>query len=150
MGPLLRPALPQSYLGYVVRCYGKEIDLVSQPLGSLHCGDVGVDQQSLDVFFLQGLNRLEGQKWPISLARKNQTINGLRPPACLFFSPSLCSQSLITNSFSSAPHLSTRSPNLLVHSLPTTNVHASALSRLPIPEGHTRRGTGTDTLYLRA
>lgn len=52
------PALPPSYLGDVVRCYGKEIDLVGQPLGGLHRGNVGVDQQRLDVFLLQGLDCL--------------------------------------------------------------------------------------------
>lgn len=60
MGPLLSPAISQSYLGYVVRCYGKKIDLVRQPLGGLHCGDVGVDQQGLYVFLLQGLDCLGG------------------------------------------------------------------------------------------
>ena len=30
--PLCSPASPESYLGYVVRCYGEEIDLVRQPL----------------------------------------------------------------------------------------------------------------------
>lgn len=53
------PTLSLSYLGDIVRCYGKEIDLVSQPLGGLHRGNIGVDQQRLDVFLLQGLDRLE-------------------------------------------------------------------------------------------
>lgn len=54
----VQPYPSDTYLGYVVRRYGKKIDLVSQPLGGLHCGNVGVNQQCLDVFLLQGLDRL--------------------------------------------------------------------------------------------
>lgn len=77
-GPLLMPVSPQSYLGYVVRCYGKEIDLVRQPLGGLHCGNVGVDQQCLDVFLLQGLDCLGGQKWHVRLDNRSKILNSLR------------------------------------------------------------------------
>lgn len=52
------PSPSPSYLGHVVRCDGEEVHLVSQPLGGLDCGDIGVDEQSLNVFFLQGLDGL--------------------------------------------------------------------------------------------
>ena len=86
VGPLLSLASPESYLGYVVRCYWEEIDLVSQPLGGLHGGNVGVDQQRLDVFLLQGLDRLGGQKGHIGLECRSK-IFSLRPVFLFLFSP---------------------------------------------------------------
>lgn len=47
------------YLGDILRCDGQEVDLVSQALGSLHSGNVGVDQHSLDILFFESLDSLE-------------------------------------------------------------------------------------------
>lgn len=49
------------YLSDILRGDGQEVDFVSQAFGRLDSGDVGVDQHSLDVLFLQSLNSLEKQ-----------------------------------------------------------------------------------------
>lgn len=50
------------YLGDIIRCDGQEVDFVSQALGGLDSGNVGVDQHSLDVLFLESLNSLESKR----------------------------------------------------------------------------------------
>lgn len=49
------------YLSDVIRSYGQEVDLVSQALGGLDCGNVGVDQNRLDVLLLESLNSLRSK-----------------------------------------------------------------------------------------
>lgn len=61
------------YLGDVLRRDGQEVDLVSQALGSLHSGNVGVDQHSLDILFLESLNSLEIKTKMASAGRMGAT-----------------------------------------------------------------------------
>lgn len=61
------------YLGDVLRCDGQEVDLVSQALGCLHSGNVGVDQHSLDILFLESLNSLETKTNMASAGRMGAT-----------------------------------------------------------------------------
>lgn len=72
--PLGFPSSAPPHLGYIVRCYGEEVHLVGQPLRGLHCGNVGVDEQCLDVLLLQGLDRLSGQGRPISLDCRSKAV----------------------------------------------------------------------------
>ena len=46
------------YLGDILRCNWQEVDFIRKPFGGLDSGNVGVDQHSLDVLFLQSLNSL--------------------------------------------------------------------------------------------
>lgn len=50
------------YLGDILCCDGQKVDFVSQPLGGLHSGDVGVDQHRLDVLLFESFNSLKMQK----------------------------------------------------------------------------------------
>lgn len=50
------------YLCDVVCGDGKEVHFVSKAFGGLHCGDVRVDENSLDVLFFQSFNRLKEMK----------------------------------------------------------------------------------------
>lgn len=72
--PFLSPASAPSYLGYIMRCYGEEVHLVGQPLGGLHRGNVGVDEQCLDVLLLQGLDRLGGQGRPVGVNCRSKAV----------------------------------------------------------------------------
>lgn len=47
------------YLSDILRCDGQEVDFVSQALGGLDSGDIGVDQHSLDILFLESLDSLK-------------------------------------------------------------------------------------------
>lgn len=50
------------YLGDILCCDGQKVDFVSQPLGGLHSGNVGVDQHRLDVLLFESFNSLKMQK----------------------------------------------------------------------------------------
>lgn len=55
----------ESNLSDVVRSDGQEVDFISEAFRRLHCGDVGVYQNRLDVLLLQSLYGLEEQKTSI-------------------------------------------------------------------------------------
>ena len=48
-----------SYLGNILCGDWQEVDFVCQALGSLHCGNVGVDEHSLDILLFQGFDGLQ-------------------------------------------------------------------------------------------
>lgn len=49
------------YLSDILRRDWQEVDFVSEPLGGLDSRNVGVNQHSLDILFLQSLNSLENK-----------------------------------------------------------------------------------------
>ena len=49
------------YLSDIFCCEWQEVDFVSEALGRLNGGDVGVDQHSLDILLLQSLDSLGKQ-----------------------------------------------------------------------------------------
>lgn len=53
------PLYTTSYLCDILSCDGKEVHLVSKPLGGLHCGNVWIDEDRLDVLLLQCLYGLQ-------------------------------------------------------------------------------------------
>ena len=49
----------RTHLGDIVCCDWEEVDFVCQSFGGLDGGNVGVDQNCLDIFLLQGLDSLD-------------------------------------------------------------------------------------------